>query len=263
MQRLEWPKLRRPHDKNGALIGMVLGDACLHIPKGRVNAVFRFEHGSRQKAYAHWKAELVRRYIFPDIKLYEQHRRGTTFWVAVTRAHRKLTHLYRDMYRNGVKVIRPNILHRLTPLGLALWYMDDGSLVYCRNPNGSIASRQMYLSTACFTEAEHDMMADYFLEYWGIRLRKGKQGKHWKMWANTEDTLKFFDIIRPYVLMVPGMWYKICPRYERYKHQFQYNVCGHRCAGHLRSCPYEDDEIVRAPSKDGEAGRNDQPPFPA
>jgi len=238
---------------------MALGDACVHIPKGRVNAVFRFEHSSKQAAYAHWKTELIQRYIYPDVKLYEQHRRGDTFWVAVTRSHRKLTHLQRDMYRNGVKVVRPNMLHRLTPLGLALWYLDDGSLSYCRNPGGSIASRQMSLATSSFTEAEHDLMADYFREYWGVRLRKGKQGKYWKMWANTEDTLKFFDIIRPYVLMVPGMWYKICPRYQRLERQFKYNVCGHRCAGHLQPCPYEDDEIVRAASKDVEAGRNDQP----
>ena len=48
---------------------------------------------------------------------------------------------YNSLYKNGIKSVTQEWLDKITPLGLAIWFMDDGS--NC----GTIA-------TNCFTKAK-------------------------------------------------------------------------------------------------------------
>ena len=59
-------------------------------------------------------------------------------------------------YSEGKKVIPKGIISKLTPLGLAIWYADDGTTILVgKNPNTQGAnSRRIQLCTDCFSLEE-------------------------------------------------------------------------------------------------------------
>ena len=49
-------------------------------------------------------------------------------------------------------------LKKLTPLGIAIWYMDDGSTLFQKNSVGKIESRKGYLNTQGYTKEENETL---------------------------------------------------------------------------------------------------------
>lgn len=110
-------------------------------------------------------------------------------------------------YKDGVKIIPNNIKSLLTnPLTLAVWYMDDGTFdnreKYHCNP---------LIATYSFTFQECKLLVQALNDNFGIHasvtkcVMRGKVYPRLYIWS--ESTIKFFDIVRPYIL--PCMKYKI------------------------------------------------------
>src|SRR5258708_9904253 len=120
--------LKNKHDINGALIGMLLGDACIANPNS--NPYLTVEHGSKQIPYLLWKKDLFRSFLGGSV--YPKDKNGLTWQSEHTP---KLRYLYQDFYKfpyvgaaRREKKVDIHLLNRLTLLGLALWICDDGSL---------------------------------------------------------------------------------------------------------------------------------------
>jgi len=81
----------------------------------------------------------------------------------------------RTYYKKSTKIISEYALRNIHPMGLLLWFLDDGSLSVKRRlkKDGSQhgVQRQAILCTHCFTYDEHITIEKVFRERFGIEIR--------------------------------------------------------------------------------------------
>jgi recombination protein RecA len=117
------------------VLGGLMGDGSVspkrdHSIGPGMKSRFRFGHGKKQDEYAIWKASLlagVPTTISP-------HSQGGL--MVETTPLAELDALRNAVYVGGKKVFSWDYLKELTPLALAIWYMDDGSFAI-RRKDGS------------------------------------------------------------------------------------------------------------------------------
>jgi recombination protein RecA len=123
---------------------------------------------------------------------------------------------------DGKKFLSDEYLKALTPLSLAIWYMDDGSFslrskgIQRRTLGGS---GRIEICVEAMSEGSQVRLRDYLRDTHDldVRLRKaGAAGKSVLVFT-TQATAKFQELIAPYVH--PFMAYKMLPRFRS-----QFNV---------------------------------------
>lgn len=119
------------------------------------------------------------------------------------------SHLRRIVfYKDGRKKVDQRILSKLTPIGLACWYMDDGCLVNNKD------TRRIILNTQGYSLKENKIIIDYFKRKWDIEFKLWESRGKPILRANIEASLKLIEIVKPYVSEVDCMKYKLNFRYE-------------------------------------------------
>ena len=116
--------------QHSIVVGTLLGDGSMRC---KTNALLEVNHSHHQQSYVQWKYEALAEFVATPPRL----RRGNGKRTAcrfVTRSLPVLTPYYRLFYEGGRKRI-PTL--ELSPLALAVWFMDDG----CRSRNA------VYLNT--------------------------------------------------------------------------------------------------------------------
>lgn len=189
--------------------GMLLGDANLQINKHGVNAYWQLHHSLDQQDYLDWKIALWGS-VVGFTKGYSEQKLGTSVW-AKSRCIPFLTEMRSIAYPRGRKEVTQRLLRYLTPIGLAIWFMDDGSIREKVDDKGGIRGRDIRLYTCSFGSAEHDLIIQYFKNKWGVEWHKrpirNKQGSYFYLGCGAKEAAKLFSIIEPFV--VPSMRYKV------------------------------------------------------
>ena len=107
------------------LHGTMLGDGYLE-PHGR-GVRLQVNHSAKQIAYVQWKYEQLQA-LSPSTP-YHCVKVKYPFCRFITKSHPYLIELRGIFYVNGKKVVPDQISELLkTPLSLAVWFMDDGTL---------------------------------------------------------------------------------------------------------------------------------------
>ena len=186
------------------ILGSLLGDGSLKIHKPYKNARFSFRHSISQKEYFFWKVEEMKG-ISSEQCFWEQGENGKDGWGKrklryQSLALESLTELYHLAHKKGEKGkirIRRKWLNMLTPLSLAVWWLDDGSLV--------ADSRQGVFCTDGFSYKEVLLLKRYLKKIWKIETKMGKvkrrpEKEHYRLWIRSAEELKkFLRIILPYI----------------------------------------------------------------
>jgi len=199
-----------------ALRGGLMGEGALSYGQGGFAARYRFRHGPRQAAYADWKASLwadieVSRFTRPDGVV--------TFDFTPLAELEPVRHAVYVDGKDGKKVFDEDYLKRLTPLSLAIWYMDDGSFSLRakglqerteeRTEDGGGRSE---ICMEAMDPATRVRVATYLADVWGIRPSLiSKRGKAFLVFTK-DETAKLHAMIAPFVH--PSMEYKLLPRYR-------------------------------------------------
>lgn len=219
------------YEIKSATIGMILGDS--NIQMRATNARMQIAHTPKVEDYVQLKAKVLGQ--IPGVtlnythvmhnnrklgKIYPQIRAWST-------THKYFTNMSKRFYKPEKKVTK-EILNALTPMGLAFWYMDDGSLTLHHNvvrskldeslstQERSISSRTICLHTQGFSYEEQELIVTWLKDEHSIDARiKPSKKKNWKIFMNTTNAKKFVDVVRPYVLAVPSMHYKIDFKYVK------------------------------------------------
>jgi len=120
------------------LFGLILGDGSLKRNKGYANARISFRHSLTQQEYFEWKVSRLREELSSEKESWAQsvpeYRKefGKEKLRYESGACPSLTYLYYITHRgskNGEIEIQRSWLNKMTPLSLAIWWCDDGSLV--------------------------------------------------------------------------------------------------------------------------------------
>lgn len=191
------------------IVGSLLGDGSLALYGRSKNAYYR-EHGcDTQIPYRLWKFEKLSKLDF---------RLNTNCKYAKLSSHSNsfFTDLYNKFYTNGIKTITTDNIKLLThPIGLACFYMDDGTLVIdsTKRKNNSIyIFPRISLYTLSFCKTENIIIKNHLENTFNIRakLKYRKDGKKTILEINKKDeVIRFINIIKPYVSEIPCMSYKI------------------------------------------------------
>lgn len=200
------------------ILGSLLGDGSLKIHKPYVNARFSFRHSVHQEEYFWWKVGELKE-ISSENNVWAQGENGKDGWGGKklryqSRALPELTQLYRLTHKKHQLRIRRKWLNLLTPLSLAVWWCDDGSII----GNG----RRGVLCTDGFDYDTQKILAQYIQVVWKVKVhvaavgrkREGKREVYWRLWfRSAEELKKFLRIILPHVF-VPSMLPKVLILYK-------------------------------------------------
>jgi recombination protein RecA len=187
------------------LIGVLLGDGYIE-PKDSIYYRLQFKQADRKRDYISWLyghfSELVR--------TSPKQRSDTLQWYFSTRSLSDLIEWRELFYKERRKTVPENISELLiSPISLAVWYMDDGSMNYREKSHYSFT-----LSTDAFTIEEVEMLRKALLDNFGIRSSiqtpssRGK--KYTKLYIGKDGRELFLKTITPHIL--PCFAYKMPPR---------------------------------------------------
>ena len=199
------------------ILGSLLGDGSLKIHKGYANARFSFRHSVKAEEYFHWKVDQLQG-IASDKHVFVQTNDGgfseNDKLRFQSRALPELTEIYELTHKQHHFRIRRKWLNRMSALSLAIWWLDDGSLIS--------NTRKGVFCTDSFDQDSVKRLAQYLQVEWNIqthvapvgRKREGRQEKYWRLWIrSTEELKKFLRIIMPHV-RVEAMLYKVLILYH-------------------------------------------------
>lgn len=184
------------------ILGTLLGDGSLKKQKGYANARLQMRHSANQSEYFHWKVGMLTE-MNGERCVHEQKPDGYSRNAKLHYASKALpvlTELHAETHKNNTLAIRRKWLNTMTPLSLAVWWCDDGSLIG--------GGRKGVFCTDGFDKKSVQILARYLDVVWGIRTvvapvgakRDGKQNHYWRLWIrSTEELKKFFRIILPHI----------------------------------------------------------------
>lgn len=193
------------------LLGGILGDSYFSKKKN----IVRFSHSNKQEEYLLWK---YNQFSKDDVRgIYTRHYKEgyINYSFEFVNKQNKYLDLFnfidKNLYTNsGRKKISMKYLNQIDSLGLAIWWMDDGSLsVHKGNRYGK-------LCTHCFNYEENILIQQYFKQKWNIDvdIRVEKQ-KYYFIRLNVTALKKLIRIIYMHVTEIPSMIYKIDLNYTR------------------------------------------------
>lgn len=176
------------------LFGSLLGDD--HLALDRKYPCLSVSHTANKRDYVKWKYEIWKQIVPGPIKENVPIKvKGKTYFADrfLTAGHPEFEKFYKMFYSDGKKILTREILDNLTPFSIAVWYMDDGC--FCTT------KRRALLATNSFSLEENLIIQRYFKEVWNISLHiyACSTGTYY-IWLNIENTIKFFNIIKDYIL---------------------------------------------------------------
>jgi recombination protein RecA len=191
------------------LLGGLMGDGALSPTRSGHGARFRFGHGSRQVEYGDWKASL-----FSNVNVSRSaNDTGATFWDVQPMP--ELAELRHAVYFGGKKVLSWDYLKRLTPLSLAIWYMDDAHFAL-RSRGKQVrtlgGSGRVDICVEAMEATSRARLVDHLADTWGIRGKLTERAGKAVLQFPTAETAKLQALIAPYVH--PSMDYKLLPRFQ-------------------------------------------------
>ncbi len=171
------------------LIGCVLGDAYIS-PLGKI----RIEQSTKQRDYVDWKYQELHslcygalpREIIHTLPTGKQH--SSVFFLL-----RQYFRPWRSIFYEGRIKIFPRDL-AISPLSLAVWYMDDGCWT----------GKKALICAESFDGIYRENMQKALIDHYGIETVVGKNGR---LVVRKKFHDQFFSLIAPHI--IPSMKYKL------------------------------------------------------
>lgn len=180
------------------ILGTLLGDGSLNYPHKRsMYPKLRYTHGLAQQQYVEEKAEILKD-LKPVVRIVDNKGFGKQSVTMDTSCISYFKEIYEMLYPSG-KVVTKEYLSLINEVGLAFWFMDDGSY---RSNFGR-------LHTEGFSKHEQIIMAEWFKERWNIdvEIDLDKRKNLYYLRFRKEPFEKLVSLIKPYV--TNSMKYKV------------------------------------------------------
>ncbi|MDN5795353.1 MAG: intein-containing recombinase RecA [Intrasporangium sp.] len=195
------------------IFGGLMGDGHLAPNRqGRHGVRFRMGHGAKQVDYLDWKAGL-----FANIGQTRTVRPDGSVHVDLTPLP-ELGELREVMYwGDGKKHLTEDVIKRITPHALAIWYMDDGTFalrskgLQQRTAGGS---GRIEVCVEAMSHGSRERLVAFLRDIHGVECKVSLRGSRQKavLQMTTAGTARFQEIVAPYIH--PSMDYKLLPRFR-------------------------------------------------
>lgn len=196
------------------IIGALMGDTQLEKRKGIGKGTrVIFEHSSKNVEYLMWFHSYfsIRGYCNPNKpKLHKKikkngeiffHYRLNSFTFSSFNWIHDMFYQFHEIENKFIKIIPSNIQEYLTPLALAIWFMDNGSKL------GKGA--KIEIATNSFTIKYLNFLCDILNKKYNliITIQSGGINKGQTLYINKKSMPTFSKIVKPF--MLPSLYYKL------------------------------------------------------
>ena len=212
LSKVERSKINIDNPLNEIIIGLLLGDG--HIQSRNGNSRFIYGQSSLREHHLNYFNHIfdlfkpfISKDFFPKSRTFIDKRTKNTYSsISFATLTLPCFNKYRNLFYNeeNKKIVPLNINQLLTPIGLAYWIMDDGSL----------QNKGLHLSTYSFTleditllksTLENLFAPDFLIK---CTIHNHKKGYRIYIWEESMNNIR--DRISPY--MHKDMLYKITPK---------------------------------------------------
>jgi recombination protein RecA len=189
-------------DQRSVIVGTLLGDG--HLDTQNLGRTYRLkiEHSLNQREYVEWLYETFQTFTISPPRQKEQkvnetmyHKYGfSTIGISALR-------FYGQQFYVARKKVVPKLIGKmLTPLALAVWFMDDGSLT-------SRFHKARIINTQGFSRNDLDLLQAALADKLGILTTRRSQREGMQLYVPSVSVDLFIETIKPF--MLPSMEYKI------------------------------------------------------
>jgi hypothetical protein len=182
------------------IVGLLLGDGHLETQNGGRTYRLKVEHGAAQREYLEWLAHEFQDWLLSG--WYEKRKGAKVVYGFTTVSHPALRFYGAQFYQNGKKRIPPIIKKLMTPLSLAIWFLDDGSAKSSKH-------RSLVIHSLGYTRTDLVLVQDA-LKRFGIEssLHKQRNGSL-RLYVPSASSLILEQFVRPILREVPSLAYKM------------------------------------------------------
>ena len=176
-------------------LGSLLGDAYLRpFNKDKTSFSLSFCHGEKQKSYLEWKRNEFSNFVTREgfyRTVTDFHGNAPTYSFG-TISHPYLAELHTMCYGSGHKRVVPEWVEQLSPLSLAVWYMDDGSI--------NKRYRTIVLCTNSFTFDEQVLLIKGLYNRFGVEaVLEHRRNNQTLLRINASKSKQFLSIVSPHI----------------------------------------------------------------
>lgn len=190
------------------VVGKLLGDGTTNLK--RINKAVIFSHSIKQKAYFEYCCLLMGDIWTKKVCHSTTKAAGKNFEVLKTHTKHSfaISEIVNTMYTEGGRHLSKNILSIISPLSLAIWYCDNGSIRYTSKRKDHASAE---LAICRFDDSDVKIIKAVFSKYNLFPVMFRSDG-YWRLRFNLSEAEKFFDLIKEYI--PPCMSEKL-PRHYR------------------------------------------------
>jgi len=197
-------KLKLNKKQKEIVIGLMLGDGHLETQNQGKTYRLKIEQTVRHKEYVDWLYDNLKDFVLtpPKKKIKESFGKKVVnygFSTISVGCFRFFAQQFYEPIEKGRKI--PNLIRRwLTPLSMAIWFMDDGQIK-------SKKHRALLINTQCFSKIDLRKLQGALKEKFSIKTTLKKEPVGWRLYLLSETVQIFVDLIRPNIL--PSMLRKL------------------------------------------------------
>ncbi len=200
-----------PHniDIISIIIGSLLGDGHLEKRNRGIGTRIKFEQSNKNVEYLMWFHSYLstRGYCNinkPDLKKRIRKNGEIYFHYSINSYTFSSFNWIHEMFYmcsegKNVKIIPHNIEQYLSPLALAIWFMDDGSKL----------KKGAKIATNCFTYEELSQLCEILKNKFNltVTIHSGGKNKGYTLYISSQSMPTFSNIVKP--KMLPTLYYKL------------------------------------------------------
>lgn len=196
------------YEQKQLILGSLLGDASLCRRKRKCKQYqyeFSIIHGEKQLEYLNHSANILNCNVLKGIQKENSFGAGNAIYRINYHNKYELEPLYNMTHINGIKSITDDWLKEIDALGIAYWFMDDGSSYRSKKCGFTV---QTHFHTQSFNKNDHEKLI-IKLNSFGIEstISKVQDGTEMNIYIKQNSVNKLMDLIDPYI--VDCMKYKI------------------------------------------------------
>ena len=193
------------------VLGGLMGDGQLAPNRqGRSGVRYRMGYGAKQVPYLDWKASLLG-------NIGQSRTERTDGAVHVDLAPLPELDELREVlsWGDGKKHLTHDVIKQLTPLALAIWYLDNGTFaVRSQGLQGRAADGSVDVCVEAMSEGSRERLVDFLRDVHGVESRVSARGarKVAVLQMTTAGSARFQEIVAPYIH--PSMDDMLLPRFR-------------------------------------------------
>jgi len=184
------------------IVGLLLGDGHLETQNNGRTYRLKVEHSTKQKDYVEWLYGELKNWVHGGIyrKQIKGNRCSTGF---TTYSHGMFRFYGQQFYCNRKKKVPALVKKLLCPIGLAVWFMDDGS-------RKSLQHRTYILHTLGYSREDLERLSEALEKKFNLKSNLHRQkNEQWRLYILSNSAKEFEKIINPYISRFSSMKHKL------------------------------------------------------